>query len=102
VLDSGSILPFGGHKGSSIAFMIEIIAGALTGGPFGFEDRSHEYPGAQTPTAGQTVILIDPRLVPRNRYLRACSRRSWRTVSSACPRSADMRGASNPCATASP
>jgi delta1-piperideine-2-carboxylate reductase len=68
VLDGGSLLPFGGHKGSSIAFMIEILAGALTGGPFGFEDRSHEYPGAQTPKAGQTVILIDPLLVPGNRY----------------------------------
>lgn len=68
VLCDGSILPFGGHKGSSIAFMIEILAGALTGGPFGFEDRSHEYPGAQTPKAGQTVILIDPLLVPGNRY----------------------------------
>jgi delta1-piperideine-2-carboxylate reductase len=68
VLGGGSILPFGRHKGASIAFMIEIIAGALTGGPFGFEDRSHEYPGAQTPKAGQTVILIDPLLVPGNRY----------------------------------
>ena len=68
VLGGGSILPFGGHKGSSIAFMIEILAGALTGGPFGFEDRSHEYPGAQTTKAGQTVILIDPLLVPGNRY----------------------------------
>ena len=68
VLDGGSILPFGGHKGSSIAFMIEILAGALTGGPFGFEDRSHEYPGAETPKAGQTVILIDPLHVPGNGY----------------------------------
>jgi len=48
--------------------MIEILAGALTGGPFGFEDRSSEYPGAQTPKAGQTVILIDPLHVPGNRY----------------------------------
>src|ERR1051325_6547034 len=68
VLDGGSILPFGGHKGSSIAFMIEILAGALTGGPFGFEDRSHEYPGAQTPKAGQTGLLIAPQLVPGSRY----------------------------------
>ena len=68
VLDGGAILPFGGHKGSSIAFMIEILAGALTGGPFGFEDRSREYRGAQTPKAGQTVILIAPLLVPGNRY----------------------------------
>jgi hypothetical protein len=42
--------------------------GALTDGPFGFEDRSREYPGAQTSKAGQTVILIDPLHVPGNRY----------------------------------
>ena len=68
VLYGGSALPFAGHKGSSIAFMIEIVAGALTGGCFGFEDRSGEYPGAQTSKAGQTIILIDPLLVPGNRY----------------------------------
>jgi delta1-piperideine-2-carboxylate reductase len=68
MLDGGSLLPFAGHKGSSIAFMIEIIAGALTGGYFGFEDRSGAYPGAQTSKAGQTVILIDPLRVPGNRY----------------------------------
>jgi delta1-piperideine-2-carboxylate reductase len=65
----GSALPFGGHKGSSIALMIEVMAGALTGGCFGFEDRSAEFPGAQTSKAGQTVILIDPSRVPGNRYL---------------------------------
>jgi delta1-piperideine-2-carboxylate reductase len=68
VLDGGSALPFADYKGSSIAFMIEIIAGALTGGCFGFEDRSGEYSGAQTSSAGQTIILIDPLLVPGNRY----------------------------------
>jgi delta1-piperideine-2-carboxylate reductase len=68
VLDGGSLIPFGGHKGSSIAFMIEILAGALTGGCFGFEDRSAEYPGAQTSKAGQVVVLIDPARVPGNRY----------------------------------
>jgi delta1-piperideine-2-carboxylate reductase len=68
VLDGGTLLPFGSHKGSSIAFMIEILAGALTGGCFGFEDRSGEYPGALTPKAGQAVILIDPTRVPRNVY----------------------------------
>src|SRR4051812_33193218 len=68
VLEGGSALPFAGHKGSSIAFMIEVVAGALSGGYFGFEDRSDEYPRAQTSKAGQTVILIDPLLVPGNRY----------------------------------
>ena len=48
--------------------MIEVLAGALTGGNFGFEDRSAEYPGAETSNAGQAVILIDPRSLPDNRY----------------------------------
>jgi delta1-piperideine-2-carboxylate reductase len=68
MLDGGSLVPFAGHKGSAIAFMIEILAGALTGGCFGFEDRSGDYPGAQTSKAGQTVILIDPLRVTGNRY----------------------------------
>lgn len=69
LLDGGAALPFGGYKGASIAFMIEIVAGALTGACFGYEDRSSEYPGAQTSKAGQTVILIDPMRVPGSRYL---------------------------------
>lgn len=68
LLDGGAALPFGGYKGASIAFMIEIIAGALTGACFGYEDGSGGYPGAQTSKAGQTVILIDPTRVPGNRY----------------------------------
>lgn len=68
VLDGGSLLPFGGHKGSAIALMVEVMAAGLTGGCFGFEDRSAEYPGAQTPKAGEVVILIDPARVPGNRY----------------------------------
>jgi LDH2 family malate/lactate/ureidoglycolate dehydrogenase len=35
MLGGGSALPSAGYKGSSIAFMIEIVAGALTGGCFG-------------------------------------------------------------------
>jgi delta1-piperideine-2-carboxylate reductase len=68
VLAGGSLLPFAGHKGGSIAFMIEVLAAALTGGAFGFEDPSAGYPGAQTSKAGQVVILIDPLSVPGSRY----------------------------------
>ena len=68
LLEGGAALPFGDYKGASVAFMIEIVAGALTGACFGYEDRSSEYPGAQTSRAGQTVILIDPAMVPGNRY----------------------------------
>lgn len=60
VLDGGSLLPFGGHKGASIALMIEIMAAALSGGAFSFEVDWSGHPGAQTPCTGQCLILIDP------------------------------------------
>ena len=60
ILEGGALLPFGGHKGSSLALMIEILAAALTGGRFSFEVDWSAHPGAQTPCTGQCVILIDP------------------------------------------
>jgi delta1-piperideine-2-carboxylate reductase len=53
-------LPFGGDKGAGIALMIEMLAAALSGGWFGFEDGSAAYPGAQTSNAGWFGLLIDP------------------------------------------
>lgn len=61
VLDGGSLLPFGGHKGSSIAMMMEIMGAALAGGDYSFEIDWSGYPGAATPHGGQTYILIDPK-----------------------------------------
>jgi len=60
VLHGGTLLPFGSHKGSGIALMVEVMAAALTGGRFGFEDQSAAYPGAASSNAGQTIIVIDP------------------------------------------
>lgn len=60
ILDGGALLPFGGHKGSSISMMVELMAGALTGGAFSFEVDRSAYPGAQTSKSGQCLILIDP------------------------------------------
>ena len=51
---------FGGYKGSSIALLVEILAGAITGGQFSFENDFTGFPGAQTPKAGQLLIVIDP------------------------------------------
>lgn len=59
--DGGALLPFGGHKGAAIALMVELLAAALTGGRFGFEDEAFRYPGALTANAGQIVILIEGR-----------------------------------------
>lgn len=60
ILSGGSLLTFGGHKGSAIAMMIELLCAALTGGNFSYEVDWSKHPGAQTPCTGQTIILIDP------------------------------------------
>ncbi|UYG09006.1 Ldh family oxidoreductase [Halomonas sp. M4R1S46] len=56
----GGLSPFGGHKGGSIALMVEILASALTGGQFSSEVDLSGHPGAQTPRTGQFLLLIDP------------------------------------------
>ena len=60
ILAAGAVLPFGGHKGSSIALTVEVMAAALTGGNFGFEDDSPAFPGAASSNAGQFLLAIDP------------------------------------------
>jgi delta1-piperideine-2-carboxylate reductase len=60
VLDGGALLAFGGHKGSTIALMVEILGAALTGGHFSGEFDWSDFSGAQTPKTGQLFIVIDP------------------------------------------
>ncbi|MCI1737142.1 MAG: Ldh family oxidoreductase [Pseudomonas veronii] len=57
---AGALLPFGGHKGSALSMMVELLAAALTGGNFSFEFNWADHPGARTPWTGQLLILIDP------------------------------------------
>ena len=60
ILDGGALLPFGGHKGSALSMMVELLAAALTGRNFSFEFDWSAHPGAQTPWTGQLIIVIDP------------------------------------------
>ena len=53
ILDGGTLFPFGGGKGASIAVMVEILSAALTGSCFGFE-----------PGASQLVGSLERRAVP--------------------------------------
>ena len=62
VLRGGAFLPFGGAKGSAIAFMVEVLVAAFGGGRFGFEDESASVPGAVTSNTGQFVMLLDPNV----------------------------------------
>ncbi|WP_412459994.1 Ldh family oxidoreductase [Pseudomonas sp. SC11] len=59
MLDGGALLPFGGHKGSALSMMVELLAAGLTGGHFSWEFDWSQHPGAKTPWTGQLIIVID-------------------------------------------
>ncbi|WP_439402508.1 Ldh family oxidoreductase [Bradyrhizobium sp. DASA03068] len=60
ILNGGALVPFGGHKGSAISLMIELMVAGLTGGKFSSEVDWSAHAGAQTPHTGQIIIGIDP------------------------------------------
>lgn len=61
ILDDGGILPFGGHKGTALSLMVELLASAFTGGDFSHEVDMASYPGAETLRTGQFLLVADPK-----------------------------------------
>ena len=59
ILEGGALVPFGGVKGASIAFMVEVLAAALSGGPFGIETAPK---GTLPSKCGEFILVIDPRV----------------------------------------
>lgn len=55
---SGAMNTFGGHKGSALAAMVELLAGALIGDLISFESKAADYGPA--PLHGELVIAFDP------------------------------------------
>jgi L-2-hydroxycarboxylate dehydrogenase (NAD+) len=55
---AGVLLPFGQHKGSGIAMMIDLLAGVLAGAGFGKGVRSMYAPGETRGNVGQALIAI--------------------------------------------
>ena len=58
IADGGVILPFGGYKGSSIAMMVELLAGALIGENFSFETAAKDNNDGGPPSGGEFIIAI--------------------------------------------
>ncbi|MDB2710192.1 Ldh family oxidoreductase [Candidatus Pelagibacter bacterium] len=60
IAEGGVILPFGGYKGSSIAMMVELLAGALIGENFSFETAAKDNNDGGPPSGGEFIIAISP------------------------------------------
>ena len=63
IADGGVILPFGGYKGSSIAMMVELLAGALIGENFSFETAAKDNNDGGPPSGGEFIIAISPEKI---------------------------------------
>ena len=60
----GSILPFGGHKGFGLAFMIDILSGTLTGGNSSHPDN----PNSHTVINNTFAIIVDTKKTVSDSY----------------------------------
>lgn len=58
----GSLLAFGGHKGSSLAMMVELLAGGLIGESFSFEAAQRDNNDGGPPQGGEFILAMDPNL----------------------------------------
>jgi (2R)-3-sulfolactate dehydrogenase (NADP+) len=57
---AGTMLPLGGPKGAALAFVVEVLAGALVGSHLAFEASSFLDGKGGPPRTGQLIIAIDP------------------------------------------
>ena len=56
----GVLLPFGGHKGSAIGLMIELLAAGLLGENFAFETSAQFADDGGPGRGGELIIAMDP------------------------------------------
>lgn len=60
---SGAMLTFGGHKGSALATMVELLAGPLIGGPTSLQSMAFDAGAKAAPCHAELVIAFNPALL---------------------------------------
>mgnify|MGYP001161574870 FL=1 len=64
----GVLLPFGGHKGSHIAMMIELLAGPLVGETVSFSSKERDSGDGGPPQGGEFILAINPDILSGNEW----------------------------------
>lgn len=62
----GALLPFGGHKGSALSLMVELIAGPLIGDLTSRQAKAVENGDSGPPLGGELFIAMDPAIFGRD------------------------------------
>jgi len=68
IADGGVLLPFGGYKGSGIAMMVELLAGALVGDNFSYETATKDNNDGGPPSGGEFILAISPEKLSGNNW----------------------------------
>jgi len=68
----GTLLPFGGYKGSAIALMVELLAAGATGERFSFEAAEADAKDGGPPRGGEFMLAISPELLAGRSWAHHC------------------------------
>ena len=63
IANGGVLLPFGGHKGSAIAMMVELLAAGLVGDMFSFEAKEADNKDGGPARGGEFIMAFSPQLI---------------------------------------
>ena len=63
IANGGVLLPFGGHKGSAIAMMVELLAAGLVGDMFSFEAKMADNKDGGPARGGEFIMALSPQLI---------------------------------------
>ena len=63
ITKGGVLLPFAGYKGSAIAMMVELLAGALVGETFSYETAEKDNNDGGPPSGGEFILAISPEKI---------------------------------------
>ncbi|MEK1887135.1 MAG: Ldh family oxidoreductase [Phyllobacterium sp.] len=56
----GAMLTFGGHKGSALSAMVELLAGPLIGDMLSLESKAFDQGRGASPCHGELILIFDP------------------------------------------
>ncbi|MHA5498431.1 Ldh family oxidoreductase [Pseudomonas aeruginosa] len=71
---AGAMLTFGGHKGSALAAMVELLGGTLIGDMTSMESMVFDEGVGATPCHGELIIAFDPTLFSNDQAEKANAR----------------------------
>lgn len=57
---AGVLLPFGGHKGSALSLMVELLAGPMVGETFSYETQERDNGDGGPAQGGQFILAMSP------------------------------------------